>query len=204
MSLGSVNPEVAKLSAAIIETPAEVSQHAQQLISSDDLQALLADPQNQAVMDSGDVDALRQLPAFQQLVKNPDLLALAKSAGMLTDAAGNNVSSDAILATRMIEIWGRVQRVKNDERVQEILGDPEFQQKVQSGNPIDMLTNPRLLELADIIFSNPATPDTAAGGESGEAQAEDSLPKASEKATQIYSWTDENGQPHISDIKPGA
>ena len=202
MSLGSVNPEVAKLSAAIIEAPAEISQHAQQLMSSDDLQALLADPQTQAVMGSGDVNALQKLPAFQRLVKNPDFLALAKSAGMLTDDAGNNASSDAILATQMTEIWARVQQVKNDERVQEILSDPEFQQKVQSGNPVDLLTNPRLLELANIIFSNHATPDTTVGGDPGDAQTEVNLPKTPKKETRIYSWTDENGKLHISDIKP--
>ena len=197
MSLGSVNPEVARLSASIIETPAEVSLHARQLMDSDDLQALLADPQTQAVMDSGDTNALRQLPAFQQLVKNPDFLALAKSAGILTDDAENNGPSEAILATRMIDIWGRVQRVKNDARVQEILGDPEFQQKVTSGNPIDMLTNPRLLELANIIFSDTTAPDAT-----DDAQSGDSLPKASAKETRIYSWTDDNGQIYISDVKP--
>ena len=69
MSLGSVNPEVTRLSAAIIETPADISLHAQQLINSGDLQALLTDRRNQSVLDSGDVKALQQLPAFQQLNK---------------------------------------------------------------------------------------------------------------------------------------
>ena len=156
MSLGSVNPEVTRLSAAIIETPAEISLHAQQLINSGDLQALLSDPQNQSVLDSGDVKALQQLPAFQQLVNNPDFLALAEAAGMLNDDTAGNRSSETILATRMIEIWERMQRVKNDARVQEILSDPRFRQKVQSGNPLDLLTEPRLLELANIIFAGPA------------------------------------------------
>jgi hypothetical protein len=202
MSLGSVNPEVARLTAAVIEAPAEVSQHAQQLMSSDDLQALLADPQSQVMMDSGDANALRQLPAFQQLAKNPDFLALAKSAGLITDDAENSASSEAILAIRMTEIWGRVQRVKNDRRVQEILGDPEFQQKATSGNPLDMLTNPRLLELANIIFSDPAAPENASSEEVGDTRAEPDPPKESKKKTKIYSWTDENGTLHVSDINP--
>jgi len=161
MSLGSVNPEVATLSAAIIETPAEITLHAQQLIHSGDLQALLTDPRNQSVLDSGDVKALQQLPAFQQLVNNPDFLALAKAAGMLSDNTTDNRSSEAILATRMIEVWERMQRLKNDARVQDILNDPQFQQKVQSGNPLDLLTNPRLLELANIIFADPVAADPA-------------------------------------------
>lgn len=159
MSLGSVNPEVARLSATIIETPAEISLHAQRLIHSGDLQALLTDPRNQSVLDSGDVKALQQLPAFQQLINNTDFLALAKAAGMLNDDATGNRSSETILATRMIEIWERMQRVKNDARVQEILSDPQFQQQVQSGNPLDLLTNPHLLELANIIFADPEAAD---------------------------------------------
>ena len=48
-----------------------------------------------------------------------------------------------------------MQRVKNDARVQEIVSDPQFQQKLQSGNPLDLLTDLRLLELANIIFADP-------------------------------------------------
>jgi len=203
MSLGSVNPEVARLSAAMIEAPAEISQHARQLMSSADFQALLADPQTRAALESGDTRALQQLPAFQNLVKNPDFLALAESTGMLTDVAEGTGPSDAILATRMTEIWGRVERVKNDARVQEILGDPEFQQKVQSGNPMDMLTNPRLMELANIIFAEPEAPDgRPVGANLNTPQSESNTPPSPEKKTKIYSWTDENGQIHISDIKP--
>jgi uncharacterized membrane protein required for colicin V production len=161
MSLGSVNPEVIRISAAIIEAPADISLHAQQLISSGDLQALLSDPRNQSVLDSGDVKALQQLPAFQQLVNNPDFLALAKAAGMLSDDAAGDRPPETILATRMIEIWERMQRVKNDARVQKILSDPQFQQNVQSGNPLDLLTDPRLLELANIIFTDPVAADPA-------------------------------------------
>ena len=204
LSMTSVDPEVARLSVAVIETPAKVSRHAQQLMSSDDLPALLADPQSQAAMYNGDVNTLQYLPAFQKLVNNPDFLALARSSGMLTDTAENSASSELILATRITEIWGRVERVKNDGRVQEILNDPEFQQKVQSGNPVDMLTNPRLLELANIIFSDTLTPEEQGDVESGGVQTDPDLPKASPKKAKIYSWTDENGRLHISDIKPGS
>ncbi len=199
MSLGSVNPEVARMSAAMIEAPAEISQHVKRLMSSTDFQALLADPKTRAALESGDTDALRQLPAFQQLVKNPDFLALAESTGMLTDVAEGTGPSDAILATRMTDIWGRVERVKNDARVQEILGDPEFQQKVQSGNPIDMLTNPRLMELANIIFAEPESSD---GENLNTSHSESNTPQSPQKKTKIYSWTDDKGQIHISDIKP--
>ena len=201
MSLGSVDADVARLSAAIIETPAEFSLHAQRLVRSGDLQALLADPQNQAVLDSGDIKALRQLPAFQQLVSNPDFLALAKSAGMLTDVGEIKQSLETMLATRMTEIWGRVQQLKHDARVQEILADAEFQRKLQSGNPLDLLTTPRLLELANIIFADPAAADTTVDKDANGARADSNLLETSATTTRLYSWTDENGRIHYSDVK---
>jgi hypothetical protein len=152
-------------------------------------------------LESGDSRALQQLPAFQKLLKNPDLLALAELTGLLTDGADG--PADAMLASRMTDIWGRVERVKTDARVQEILGDPEFQKKVQSGNPMDMLTNPRLLELANIIFTEPETPDDRPVGEDLNApQSESNTPQSLEKKTKIYSWTDDKGQIHITDIEP--
>ena len=159
MSLSSAEPEVARLSAALVESPAEIGQQAQRLIQSQDLAALLQDPNNQAILNSGDTAALQQLPAFQQLVKNPDLQALARSAGMLDSVAVSNQTVEAELAGQLTDIWSRMQRLKNDARMQEILADPEFQRKIQSGNPMELLTNPRLLELADVIFS-----DNAASG----------------------------------------
>ena len=156
MALASVQPEFARLSTALIESPAEVTAHARRLGESEDIRELLQDPANQAVLDSGDLVAVRQLPAFQALARNPDLLALAASAGLLDETSAGNEAVEAVLAEKLTDTWGRVQRVKNDARVQEILSDPEFVHKIQSGNPVDMLSNSQLLELADIIFSDTA------------------------------------------------
>lgn len=192
LSLAKAKPVVTQLSAALIETPGELALQAKRLAESNDLSALLGDPENQNVLNSGDVEAVKALPAFQQLVNNPDMQALAKSAGMLDQSTGGTASVEAALADQLTDIWARMQRVKNDQRVQEILSDPEFQQKIQSGNPLDLLTNARLLELADIIFEDK---DNRAIDESGDNSS-------SKKDKTIYSWTDENGKIHYSDKEP--
>jgi hypothetical protein len=194
MSLSSAEPEVARLSAALVESPAEIGQQAQRLIQSQDLAALLQDPNNQAILNSGDTAALQQLPAFQQLVKNPDLQALASSAGMLDRVAVSDQTVEAELAIQLTDIWSRMQRLKNDARMQEILADPEFQRKIQSGNPMELLTNPRLLELADIIFSDSAASENTAAPDDTSTK-----PKSEKK---LYSWTDEGGTIHYSDVDP--
>lgn len=185
MSLGAASPEVAKMTAAVAAAPADMVQRAQRLAQSQDMAAMLNDPRHQALLDSGDHEALRKLPAFQKLIKNPDLLALADATGLLD----NRQSLDAAVAAQLTDIWGRTQRVKNNPRVQEIIGDSEFQQKLRSGNPLDLLTNDKLLELAEIIF------DDSSG---------DVVQDAAPAANKVYSWTDDSGRVHYSDKDPGS
>ena len=210
MTLGSAKPETVKLGRAIIEAPAEVAQQVQRLAHSNDLQALLIDPNNQRVLDSGDVDAVRELPALRQLASNPDMLQLAKSAGMIDRATTDSDAVEQALARNITDIWGRVQRVKNDQRVQKILADPEFQEKLNSGNPIDLLTNASLLELADIVFSDDAPASYSGNDDSGnddsgnddsDKTGADTIP-TQKPVTQLYTWTDKKGRVHYSDTEP--
>ena len=200
LSMTSAEPEVIDLSTALVEAPAEFALQAQRLASSNDLNTLLSDSRNQAVLNSGDVAALQKLPAFQQLVKNPDMLALANSAGMTTEP-GDTAAVETALASQLIDIWGRMQRVQNNRRVQEILSDSEFQQKIQSNNPLDLLTNARLLELADIIFSDSVAPDNDTDKAADSTQPDNNLQQTPKKQTTIYSWTDKNGRIHYSDVE---
>lgn len=197
MEMASAQPEISRLSSALLESPAELTAQARRLGESTDMRVLLQDPDNQAVLDSGDAEAVRQLPAFQSLVHNPDLLALAASAGMLDQASSDSEAIEAVLAERLTDIWGRVQRVKRDARVQEILADPEFVHKIQSGNPVDLITNQQLLELADIIFSDDAAAQLLHGD--NEPNGAQSKPR---DEVQIYSWTDSSGRTHYSDTPP--
>lgn len=208
MSLGSASPEIVRMTAALAESPGEIVQRAQRLGRSEEMSALLHDPNNQAVLNSGDIQAVRELPAFQRLLQNPDMLALAESTGLLDDAAASSLGTEEALARQLTDIWGRAQNVKTDPRVREILADPEFRQKVQSGNPLDLLGNDQLLELANIIFGEDAAPASVPTGETGDTGAargaaqppQDSAAGASGK--KIYTWTDERGQLHVSDEPP--
>lgn len=201
MSMGSARPEITNLSTALIASPAEIAQHAQRLSTSNDLNELLSDPGNQALLNRGDVTAVKNLPALRKLARNPDMLALAKFAGVVDDSANSSDAVETALARQLTDIWGRVHRVKNDQRVQKILNDPEFQQKIQSGNPINLLTNARLLELADIIYADESVPGEARQVESSNDRSDSSLQPSSDEKIEIFSWVDEDGRIHYSDTK---
>lgn len=197
MSAGSAPPEIAQLSGALMASPSTVTQHMQRLMTSDEWQALIQDPRNRRILDSGKPELVQQLPAFRALAANPDLLALVGMAG-LSDSG--DVEAD--LAQKLTQTWLRVQRVKNDPRVQAILNDPDFLAALNSGNPVALLTDSQMLELADIIFSDdaasPASDDSGENSPDG-GEADSGLSK---EPTEIYQWTDSSGRIHYSDTKP--
>jgi len=197
MSLGSANPEIVKLTAAVAESPADMVLRVQRLAQSEDMAAILNDPRSQAALDSGDYEAVRRLPAFQRLVNNADMQVIANASGLLAGASAGNQALDAALAAQLTDIWGRAQRVKTDQRVQEIIGDAEFQQRIRSGNPLDLLTNDKLLELADIIFA-----EDAVAGQTGTGQSSGARQTQPESEKKLYRWVDDKGNIHFSDVEP--
>lgn len=198
MSLGAAQPVVVQMSAALIESPAMTTQHAKNLMQSGDFIALFGRPENRRVLDSGNALAVQQLPEFQRLLANPDLQALADAAGLPAMAADSGLAPDAALARQLTDIWVRAQNVKHDPRVQAILQDDGFQQKVHAGNPLMLITDDRFLELADIIFADDAAPDPAM-----QTPTATGLPPVEPvEPTPVYSWTDEYGRVHYSDVEP--
>jgi uncharacterized membrane protein required for colicin V production len=190
LNASSVTPEVARLSGMLAAAPAEAMKHTQRLMKSDEFLALMNDPRNQRVLDSGNPERVQQLPAFRAFAVNPDLLALGEMSGLADD------DLDAELARQLTDTWGRTQQVKNDPRVQAILADPEFQAALASENPVDLLTNHQLLELADIIFADEATVATLDQSTTGTSAV--NPPK---EPTEIHQWTDSSGRIHYSDQK---
>ncbi len=190
MTAGSVTPEVAHLSGVLAASPADIMQRIQRLMKSTEFLGLMHDPRNHGVLDSGNPERVQQLPAFRALAANPDLLALAEMSGLADD------DLEAELARQLTDTWGRAQQVKNDPRVQAILADPEFGAALDSGNPVDLLTNHQLHELADIIFTDEATAAT-----SDQSTAGTSAINPPKEPTVIYRWTDASGRIHYSDQK---
>jgi uncharacterized membrane protein required for colicin V production len=191
MNAGSVTPEVARLSGALAAAPTDAMQRSQRLMKSTEFLALMQDSRNQRVLDSGNPERVQKLPAFRALVANPDMLALGEMSGLADD------DLKAELARQLTDTWGRAQKIRNDPRVQAILADPEFRAALDSGNPVDLLTNHQLLELADIVYAN----ETSAA-RSAQSTGGTSAVNPANKPTEIYQWTDSSGRIHYSDQNP--
>lgn len=191
---------------AFVQDPQSMLTHVQHVTNNGQLQKLMTDEKVQSIMSSGDTQALMNDPAFKELIDNPSVQAL-----MAQSDVDSNTGSQAA-AEKMITAWNRVQTLKDDPRVIAIISDPEFQQQLNSPNKLQLMMNPKLNQLTEIIFSSEATPmnrttkyhvqevNQINQAETTEAAVPIETPKGEEKApVTIYRWTDENGRVHYSD-----
>lgn len=190
---------------AFVEDPQTMLTHVQQVANNGQLKDLMGNENIQSIMTTGDTHALMRDPGFKALMDNPSVQALMAQSDV-DSSAGSQAAAE-----KMITAWNRVQTLKHDPRVIAIITDPEFQQQLNSSNKLQLMMNPKLNQLTEIIFSNKTIPangmtqyrvqdlntinlEATANNSQGEHADEN------EKApTTIYRWTDENGQVHYSD-----
>lgn len=194
---------------AFAEDPQTMFTHVQQVANNGDIQKLMADEKVQSLMTTGDTQALIREPAFQELMDNPSVQALMAQADV---KSGDGAEA---AAEKMVTAWNRVQTLRHDPRVIAIITDPEFQQQLNSPNKLQLMMNPKLNQLTEIIFSNDTSPATKGATQyqirdintseslsRGQAAPINNPPAAEDdekSPTTIYRWTDEKGQVHYSD-----
>ena len=185
-----------QITKAFVEDPQTMLTHVQQVTNDGQMTELMADQKIQSILTTGDTNALMRDPGFQQLMNNPSVQAL------LSQSDINSEAGSQAAAEKMVQAWSRAQTIKHDPRVIAIISDPEFQQQLNSPNKLQLMMNPKLNQLTEIIFSN----ETPAANGMGNYQVQDAnnpVEQAagddSKPATTIYRWTDEDGQVHYSD-----
>lgn len=145
-------PEAKPLAVAFVEDPVEMGEHLNQVLSNDAFKQLLQDPQFQSQLEQGNIPALLQNPDFQQLAQDEHLQQLLQHSDIV-----HTENADEVLAMHMSNVWQKVQRKKNDERVQAILNDPALQHKLQNNDRMALLRDPQLLELMELLFTEEST-----------------------------------------------
>jgi uncharacterized membrane protein required for colicin V production len=199
----------AQITKAFVEDPQSMLTHVQQAANDGQIKDLMADEQIQSVLTTGDSNALRRDPGFQTLMNNPNVQAL------LAQSDINSETGAQAAAEKMVQAWSRAQTIKHDPRVIAIISDPEFQRQLNSPNKLQLMMNPKLNQLTEIIFSsgsmaangmgNYEVQDISATGavntahEAKNRVGANSAGTDAKPAITIYRWTDENGQVHYSD-----
>ncbi len=142
-----------QITKTLTQDPQAMLSHVQNMTNNGEFRQLMDKPEFQAALAQGNTASLMQNEDFQELLQNPDMQAILSSG----DNAGDTASEQAT-AEKMIQAWQKVETLKNDPRVIDIVSDPAFQAQLNSPNKLPLLMNPKMRELSEIIFSNDSPP----------------------------------------------
>ncbi|UTF60177.1 CvpA family protein [Gilvimarinus sp. DA14] len=199
MALSGVSDNSVQLGEAFIADPVANVDRVNRVTNNPDLQKLLQDRRTQQLLKKGDVDELMKVPEFRRLMNDPDMKHLMAASGLDVD----NKDSARETARKVSLGYQRVQLMKDDPRVQEIINDPEFKAQMQSDNKIALITNPKFNQLAEIIFVEGADNLSSLEKDSQvrirEMQAGDDATVTEDDEDTIYQYTDEDGNVRYSD-----
>lgn len=173
----------------LVTQPQSTLQSLQRLSQDANLRALLQAPDNQRVLQQGDVSKVIALSSFQQLRKNPDMQSLF----------GKEQLNDEELAQLMVTYWKRAEHLKNDEALQQSLQDPELQEQLKAGNTLAVLRHPGGRKLMSALLSPIEETATKTDSSVDPEIKEENEPR---EATQVYQWIDEKGRTHFTDREP--
>ncbi len=188
----------ASATAAFLSAPHTFSKAFSELSESKVLHDLWSDGEAQFYMSEGDVDQLLGNESFQQFSQSP---AVQK---VLQDGRPEDVSVDdaeRYLATQLSYVWRRMKDLRSDQRVVEILNDPEVKDLVARQNPVAMLANSKVQELVEIVMEAPVDDVIPTVNFS-----EKTVPKIQDvqveeiKSNIIYKWRDANGKMRYTDF----
>ncbi|GAB1264538.1 CvpA family protein [Aurantivibrio infirmus] len=194
-----------KISAAIARDPGKVIAQLQAISKSSEVKTLFQSEANQMVLSRNHPEAIARLPAFKELIENPDMRDLVESTGMID----SDEDYELVMAGQIGTLWNRVQAVQTNPEAQRILQDPEFQLLLQSKNPTTLLSNDKFIALAKIILTaenqqvemqSVNSIDLDPGNSESLLDRLRNRTKKPEKAPpKVYSWTDAEGNTHYSD-----
>ncbi|WP_049721486.1 CvpA family protein [Gilvimarinus polysaccharolyticus] len=196
MTLSGKSDNAVRISESVLANPVASLDRVARVSNNPDVHTLIEDPRAQRLMQQGKIDELMQVPAFKRMMQDDDLRLLMQSAGMDID----NRDDARDTAKKFALGYQQYQIKKDDPRVRAILQDAEFQSQLRSENKLPLLMNPKVNELAEIIFvEGVSSIDQVQADNEYHIEDANNHDEVDETGKTIYRHTDENGRTYYSD-----
>ncbi|WGP00054.1 CvpA family protein [Saccharophagus degradans] len=197
-----------QLMGALLANPEQFVEGFSSLSDSGVMEQFFNDGSAQYYMARKDYASLQQTPAFKNIAQQEGVQSISKLALAGKDGDPTKVQQSEInetLAHNMTFVWRRMEYLKTNPEVQQILNDPEVIKLVQDKNPLNIMFNAKVSRLVDLIMQEDSAmeshdftqlkPGNPLGG-LGEVK-----PEASHtvKPVKIYKWVDDNGNMQYTD-----
>ena len=205
------NSAAAPIAAQWVREPLSVGLALKHIAELPGLRSLVTDPKQYAVLLQGDARAVQRLPGFQALAADPQAMQLLQTLGL---QGSSSQEQSAALATMLSKYTQRAELLRSTPEFQTLAADPVLAQRVQNGEWLGLLADPRVRRLvaavnnggADPVAALSATPSAPHGEQGGEpaSTAQVKQPSAQDQLKFLYRWKDEKGRLHITEEKPPA
>ncbi|ABD81735.1 CvpA family protein [Saccharophagus degradans] len=197
-----------QLMGALLANPEQFVEGFSSLSDSGVMEQFFNDGTAQYYMARKDYASLQQTPAFKNIAQQEGVQSISKLALAGKDGDPTKVQQSEIyetLAHNMTFVWRRMEYLKTNPEVQQILNDPEVIKLVQDKNPLNIMFNAKVSRLVDLIMQEDSAmeshdftqlkPGNPLGG-LGEIKPEASR---TVKPVEIYKWVDDNGNMQYTD-----
>ncbi|WP_086933554.1 CvpA family protein [Agarilytica rhodophyticola] len=188
--------------ATAISEPQEFSAAIKEVSSTQELKSFWRDQGTQQLMMHNNIDELIDNPNFLALVEQPAMKRILEKS-LPKDAAPRD--NHRYVASQMSFVWRRMDTLRSDERVIEILNDAEVMALVEKQNTVALLANKKVQTLITIVMEEggPSSPDGANSAHTVASEPIEPVPLGQSvlehKTKVIYKWQDEKGNTRYTD-----
>jgi hypothetical protein len=137
-----------RVTAQFVAQPGESLSALGELASDPRLRVLQADAGFWGDLERGDVESALARPTFDQLARDPDLRGRLAELGLVdATSAADPERFHQEMAAVMAEVGPRLQRIEADPAFQALLADEALRARIQAGDTLALLTDPRLQQI---------------------------------------------------------
>ena len=186
-------PSGSELVTRISRSPAEGVQQLQKVGQSPETQNLFHSQDLQSALRSGDANAV---------AAHPDFVAFAEQPGLETLVGQNGEVNKNEMAGQLLNVWQRLESVRESPEVKAAIEDPEVQALIHNGDTARLMANPKLQPVLQAVMEQFSKTPTASAT-APDASFETIAPRESESppsdisqsgAGDLYQWFDDSGQ----------
>ncbi len=142
-------PASLNLAESFARSPVATTRRIERVAGNQELQQLFNDTEAQQLMTDGRVDELLASPRFQSVMANTDIQSFLNDLGW----RAQDLEGQRQVAENVTVAWQRREALQQDPRVRAIVEDPEFQRQLRDNNRLQLMMNPQLARLTEIVFS---------------------------------------------------
>lgn len=199
---------------AMLRYPEQVLGNMQEAMKSPEMRSVIHSAETTRMMAMNDANSLMRSEAFQEMIATPSMQSMLHT---LAADGKSDVASEMFIAEQLTRLWRRMEYLKSDPRVNELLKDQELQQSLEKNNPVALMANPKFQRLVALILDGTANVDESqlsellsANGAASPGVDQSAIgltPRDALKVSEpsfsapkaIFKWQDDQGKWHYTD-----